>query len=793
MASYLKASIKRSYAENFLAELEQNVNQYFFFVAKNTAWSNESSPSTYTDTVKSENTVLNNIIAYKKLNPSNILFALPRVEWTTGTVYDQYDDDVELFSTTSPKYFYVVTEENNIYKCIFNNDGAESTVKPTGVLATEFTTSDGYIWKYMATVRESDLPYELTDYVPVDFAVSSTDTETVNQYNTQIQAVNGEITRIDLDQGTTAGNYEYTIVNNGSSVITLRVGNFGDNEDGTHFLTITDPSSFGPGKIDTTALSGYIGYAIRVDASTQDPTQKYNYGIITGYSYSAGPPQSVTFTIKDDAQPFVVTPGQGSNYASVDIIPLIRVYGDGTGAYAFPVMTVSGATANITGVFMGGKGRNYSRAEANVATSVKAGTNHPTLTPIISPKGGHASNILKELGVKDILLIIEISEDDANKFVGGGSYRQFGIIKNPILSDGSGVIAGSNDPYFRDIVLLYEGNNSTDYVRDSVLVGSVGGDTKNALIGTETFTSCKVHSVRGTILSNDIRFSVKTNHSAGKFKTYLDRPNDYTVALVSQPQNPYFVGEEVQQTIPAGTILGSGYSFGYDIVARGSVLSQSTGQLDVRATQNSFVSEIAGAYLTGTVSGVTADISTITPRYGEYVYLTRSAGTTLDIYAESGDAELFKVVEVGPSYFDSTATPSYSGLHVLSISTSVSGVTGAMDATSSALTPNSFSNGDFVQQGVSANYNSDYASGTVYHWDFVNASYGVLYLTDVLGKFKSVQTDGITGSTLGAFIVSDVVVPEIEKTSGEILYIDNIRPINRTVGQKEEFRIRLGF
>jgi hypothetical protein len=63
----------------------------------------------------------------------------------------------------------------------------------------------------------------------------------------------------------------------------------------------------------------------------------------------------------------------------------------------------------------------------------------------------------------------------------------------------------------------------------------------------------------------------------------------------------------------------------------------------------------------------------------------------------------------------------------------------------------------------------------------------------VVGAFKSVASDGITGSTLGAYIVASVEEPEIDRTSGEILYIDNVRPISRNVGQQEEFRLRLGF
>ena len=46
MSAYLKASIKRSYAEGFLSELERNNNQYFLFIARSVPWTDENAPPT---------------------------------------------------------------------------------------------------------------------------------------------------------------------------------------------------------------------------------------------------------------------------------------------------------------------------------------------------------------------------------------------------------------------------------------------------------------------------------------------------------------------------------------------------------------------------------------------------------------------------------------------------------------------------------------------------------------------------------------------------------------------------
>ena len=48
--------------------------------------------------------------------------------------------------------FYVMTEDYNVYKCLDNNNNAQSTAKPLGTSVDPVTSSDGYIWKYMYTV-----------------------------------------------------------------------------------------------------------------------------------------------------------------------------------------------------------------------------------------------------------------------------------------------------------------------------------------------------------------------------------------------------------------------------------------------------------------------------------------------------------------------------------------------------------------------------------------------------------------------------------------------------------------
>jgi hypothetical protein len=780
MASYLKASIQRSYAESFLTELERNENQYFFFIAKSTAWSNESTPDPYTDSVRAEYDVMNNIIGYKKLNPENVIFALPRYEWTANTVYDSYDDNVNLFDENDPAIFYVVTDENNIYKCI-NNGGSTnaSTIKPILTISTPFSQNDGYTWQYLATVKEGNLPYELTDYIPVEFATLSTDTETQNQYNAQVQAVPSSITRMVVtnSSGAALGKYPYTVVGSPNTDAVLRVAQVKTvpSDPRSKVVVISDDTSKSK-LVDSSLYSNYVGYAMRVDSrTTVDRSQINNYGIITAVQVVAN---AVEFTVTSDTIDFALTTSSVSGVTSVEILPYIKITGNGSEAYAFPTMNTT--NNSISGITMGKGGRDYSNVSVQVLSAKTVGTNHPSIRAVISPKGGHGSNILKELNIKDVLIIVEISEDDAENILGGGSYRQFGIIKNPVLADGSGTVAGLGDLYYRDISIIGDGAINTE---------TFDGGAANVLIGTESYSSAKVMNIKSGAGSSII--TLKTQNSAGKFIAKQDRVNDYIISLGSRSSAIFQSPEKVTQTVPAGTVFGSGLSFGYSFTVTGNVLDVSGATLTVRLTSDA--NFVPGISLSGAISGATGMVSALSPRNGEYVWVSKTVNGQAAIADNgAGVQKQYKIYEVGSPYFDLNAAPSYSGLHALELSTSVGSLVGAMDTTSAALTQNSFSSGDTVTQGSTASY-SQYASGKVYYWDFVNSARGTLYLTDVVGSFNSVAVNGITGSTLGAFIVADVTLPEIDRTSGEVLYIDNVRPIQRNMGQKEEFRLRLGF
>lgn len=139
-------------------------------------FANDSNPPTANSSVESMNNFWRNMIGGKKILRSDISLVIPRKNWQNNIF-------VPAYSSSSPRVMpgnissgaitsnltYVMTDDYNVYKCLYNNNGSNSTVKPISTNpATIYSTSDGYIWKYMYTLSSKDIVKFLTpDWIPV--------------------------------------------------------------------------------------------------------------------------------------------------------------------------------------------------------------------------------------------------------------------------------------------------------------------------------------------------------------------------------------------------------------------------------------------------------------------------------------------------------------------------------------------------------------------------------------------------------------------------------------------------
>ena len=76
---------------------------------------------------------------------------------------------------------------------------------------------------------------------------------------------------------------------------------------------------------------------------------------------------------------------------------------------------------------------------------------------------------------------------------------------------------------------------------------------------------------------------------------------------------------------------------------------------------------------------------------------------------------------------------------------------------------------------------------------------GIISLNNLTGIFSQTATltftpYGTTANTaLSTVTINSITNPEIAVGSGELLYIENVRPIQRNIEQSEQFKIVIGF
>ena len=133
----------------------------YSFLAKVVPWDDENNPPQPTQDQKSIKSIFKNIFAVKKITANDISPVIPRVDWTSGVVYDYYTDDVDIFEQDTNGNniynFYIKNRYDQVFKCLWNAGGLPSTVEPffePGVYSLNnlYFGSDGYKWKYVYTI-----------------------------------------------------------------------------------------------------------------------------------------------------------------------------------------------------------------------------------------------------------------------------------------------------------------------------------------------------------------------------------------------------------------------------------------------------------------------------------------------------------------------------------------------------------------------------------------------------------------------------------------------------------------
>lgn len=225
MSYNLRKQFDTALASTFLDDIQYQKSNYYYFLGKLEPWGDDDRPidvvqnQTYAD----DTLIRNNAAYFKKITPNDVTLVCPRYNWTSGTVYAQWDDTQDM----ETKVFYVITDEDQVYKCLNNNAGAASTVKPTFRPIGAFKTSDGYTWKYMYTVPSfKKSRFTSLGYIPVQKALSDSfynqgSVESVSITSAGSGYTSAQETYISISGTTTGSGAAATFTRNASGAITF--------------------------------------------------------------------------------------------------------------------------------------------------------------------------------------------------------------------------------------------------------------------------------------------------------------------------------------------------------------------------------------------------------------------------------------------------------------------------------------------------------------------------------------------------------------------------------------------
>ena len=208
MAAIITQHTKKLFMQQLKADADSSATKYYIGIGKSEDWNDSDTAPTPLITDREERDFRLSMQSAKLA--ANFSFVIPRINWSSGTVYGEYDDTV-VSHPTQP--YYAMIDNNQVYVCLRQSKGADgtanaSTVAPSGTSQIPFTTSDGYAWKFLYTVGVVDnTNFTSANFLPVKKVlvldsdgsgnITSTSTD-VQQKTVQDSAVASPICGIDI-------------------------------------------------------------------------------------------------------------------------------------------------------------------------------------------------------------------------------------------------------------------------------------------------------------------------------------------------------------------------------------------------------------------------------------------------------------------------------------------------------------------------------------------------------------------------------------------------------------------
>lgn len=474
-------------------EIETGNNTYYFFVGDSQNYTNNTIQEVDGSINDIDYQVRKNMLFGKKLNSNNVFLGIRNVPYEDNKIFDQYDDQTDL---TDLDYYCIVNASSysHVFKCLDNNNGANSTVAPdfseiVGANTQLYRVADGYCWKYMYSVDGDTISkFKTPEYFPC-----------IANNEVSNSAIFGSINIVKINDGGklynnyTTGHFSVNDIKVDSNTVVYQLSNSLSQAVNSYYtgciLYMTSGTSIGQYKTISDHIANTTGNFIVIDSVfSTTPTNGDNYEIYPGVNFQS----DTTQTVNAIARALV-------NSTSSNSIFRIEVLNSGQGYYS--------ANASVT---------------ANAVVGVTLSAN---IRPILSPIGGHGYNVYKELDARTLLISASLANSESNTIPTSNKFQQIGIIKNPLFAntnltlDGATTVftAGETAYYINSVAAV--SNCSTNSQNKTV----IGSNTSLFTYQFQPNTKIMLHDIDNTLIQ-----LATINNVVNNFTLELTANNTFT-------------------------------------------------------------------------------------------------------------------------------------------------------------------------------------------------------------------------------------------------------------------------
>ena len=440
----LLSNFRNRNSRDFFDDIVNEENFVYVFIGRTTPWGPDDEPPNVENSLIEENIIWNDINGIKRIQPDDVTIAFRRIEWNPNRIYDEYDDGIDL----TDRDFYVITDENKVYKCISNNNRSPSTNKPTHTTFDVSDEADGYKWKFMFSIPES----LLDKFIAPQFAPLVIDEDVIDFANP------GTIDNVKIEEA--GSGYRQNASVDTATEIPVFIEGDGDQETSASALVSTVDGRV----ITASLLDGGSDYPFAPESRIPLALRQITDTGISQTAYGIG--ETNEFGQVDTFN--LVIQGEGYVNGPTQIVQ--------SSARAFAETDFEGRIINAD-VFTGREGQNFTQAKAILVDENLEGCSNCKLRPIISPIEGHGSDPQKEVFANFVMINLRLAGEES--FIELDDFRRIGLIEDPhefgdtVDSDGNTQRFEGNIGDTRTRILLSTGNE--DFEVDETLYGESSG------------------------------------------------------------------------------------------------------------------------------------------------------------------------------------------------------------------------------------------------------------------------------------------------------------------------------